>query len=530
MGDGFTIDEQQLFLDYVSQIANYMITVEPFNYYKDYLTVYALHSISKQSGISGEVDGYFACMDIFGNPATPQCTPIDSSEFNCIHGRDTFYNSYYQYRSSADRVILEMSFLDRERARNDALASVPCVDIVQVIANSGMRGGTGEMPNSNQPLGVALTSINTANPYGDWKEVVIHELGHSFGGLWDEYWNGITPDEYPNVTQVSNPSTVKWSQWVGYKNVGVYPFSADEYDGNPNQANEPWYRPHQECMMRQTCNPFCPVCVQELLDRMAIATGLTMFNTTNIGTDSIRIDKFNLNYNGNFVVPERINGKVVVEIGSLAFANKPQLTVISILNTITSIGNSAFANCANLEDVDILGSINSITFGSRPFRGCILLYNKTIYTDYNKHGIVNTLGNVNISNHSFTYSPNGVFPFPTHTCECNCGYSRIGYCIGNPPIGPYDDVYCGFCGQKMNNHHSPFNMITLPDGNKYVVPQLKEFEYQELLRQLGYEQEAKPIKLESYNQIVNNKSDCYRNDLLCIVPKEYKVEDYLNEN
>ena len=29
-----------------------------------------------------------------------------------------------------------------------------------------------------------------------------------------------------------------------------------------------------------------------------------------------------------------------------------------------------------------------------------------------------------------------------------------------------------------------FNMITLPDGNKYVVPQLKEFEYQELLRQL----------------------------------------------
>ena len=122
--------------------------------------------------------------------------------------------------------------------------------------------------------------------------------------------------------------------------------------------------------------------------------------------------------------------------------------MISILNTITSIGNSAFANCANLEDVDILGSINSITFGSRPFRGCILLYNKTIYTDYNKHGIVNTLGNVNISNHSFTYSPNGVFPFPTHTCECNCGYSRIGYCIGNPPIGPYDDVYCGFCGQK----------------------------------------------------------------------------------
>lgn len=43
LGDGFTVNEQQLFLDHVTEISNYMVTVEPFCYYKNYLTVYAVH-------------------------------------------------------------------------------------------------------------------------------------------------------------------------------------------------------------------------------------------------------------------------------------------------------------------------------------------------------------------------------------------------------------------------------------------------------------------------------------------------------
>lgn len=43
-----------------------MVTVEPFNYYKDYLTVYAVHCISNESGISGERNGKFACHDSSG--------------------------------------------------------------------------------------------------------------------------------------------------------------------------------------------------------------------------------------------------------------------------------------------------------------------------------------------------------------------------------------------------------------------------------------------------------------------------------
>lgn len=172
-----------------------------------------------------------------------------------------------------------MESSDRSRARNIALAASSSVNMVQIIANSAMRGGTGQTPTADQPLGVALTSINTASTKSDWKQVIMHEFGHSFGGLWDEYRNGITPSEYPNMTKNSNSNTVKWSQWIGYKNVGVYPVSSSEWDGNPNQATNPWYRPHQNCIMRQTSNPFCPVCKHELLKKMAIYYGVKVWDS-----------------------------------------------------------------------------------------------------------------------------------------------------------------------------------------------------------------------------------------------------------
>lgn len=276
LGDGFTAAEQTDFLNRVTEISNYMITIEPFNYYKNYLTVYAVHSISNESGISGEAGGKFACLDSAGNPATDKCTPVDSSVFNCEHGRDTYYHSYYQWRSSANRVILEMASADRARARNDALAASSAVDMIQVIANSAMRGGTGQLPTVEQPLGVALTSINYGNSAGDWKDVVMHEFGHAYGGLWDEYWNGITPTEYPNMTQNSNSETVKWSQFVDFNNIGIYPFAASEWDGNPNQSTNPWYRPHQNCRMRQSRNPFCSVCIATLLEKMQQTTNVKL--------------------------------------------------------------------------------------------------------------------------------------------------------------------------------------------------------------------------------------------------------------
>ncbi|WP_308199452.1 M64 family metallopeptidase [Chitinophaga sedimenti] len=92
--------------------------------------------------------------------------------------------------------------------------------------------------------------------------MAIHEIGHSFGGLADEYWAGAGyAGEKANMTATSNPATVKWKNWVGINNIGVYAY------GGSAPASD-WYRPHQSCRMQYLGNAFCSVCVEALISKI----------------------------------------------------------------------------------------------------------------------------------------------------------------------------------------------------------------------------------------------------------------------
>ncbi len=67
------------------------------------------------------------------------------------------------------------------------------------------------------------------------------------------------------------------------------------------------------------------------------------------------------------VVPARIGGKLVVEIGEAAFAKASMVGVV-IPASVTTIGEGAFANCAKLVDVYLPDSITVINKSA--FRGC----------------------------------------------------------------------------------------------------------------------------------------------------------------
>ena len=368
LGDGFTQNEQNYFLSKVEEIADFMVEFEPFVYYKDYITIYAIECVSNESGISGEVNGEFACLNNNQNPTTLACTPYDDI-FNCIHGKDTYFHTHYKYDMQAERVLLNMNINDRNLARNIAQQFCPSVNMIQVISNSAMSGGISEISTQNSQA-VALSSIN----YGgntNWIKTVMHEFGHSFGGLGDEYWNKFDQIKYPNVTNDNDPNTITWKKWLGCLEVGIYPFDSNEGDGNPNQINDPWFRPHQGCLMRSTANEFCPVCQENMLAKMASVTGINLFDTTNLGTNQIRIDNFNAFHSGEFSIPEAIDGRIVTNLGAQAFANHTEITSISIPSTVTNIGNQCFYNCTNLETV----SINTeraplISLGTAAFNGC----------------------------------------------------------------------------------------------------------------------------------------------------------------
>ena len=123
-------------------------------------------------------------------------------------------------------------------------SNVPDFDIAFVLGNSPEYGGCGGT--------YAFLSNHPSAP-----EILVHELGHSFGKLADEYWFSGT-GESPNKTKDNNTATNRWKNWVGSNSVGIFP-----YEESPT-----WFRPHQNCEMRYLNRQFCSVCSQQLIERV----------------------------------------------------------------------------------------------------------------------------------------------------------------------------------------------------------------------------------------------------------------------
>ena len=64
------------------------------------------------------------------------------------------------------------------------------------------------------------------------------------------------------------------------------------------------------------------------------------------------------------VVPSEIDGKKVVEIGQLTFANNKDVEGIVIPDTVERISDSAFANCENLKYVVLSKNLKAIEEGT----------------------------------------------------------------------------------------------------------------------------------------------------------------------
>ena len=125
--------------------------------------------------------------------------------------------------------------------------------------------------------------------------------------------------------------------------------------------------------------------VAENLD-CSVADGYVTFKTTHFSLYVIAEDKVNntgfdykinsddtvtLNkYTGNeteVVIPQTIEGKTVVEIGSLAFDSLDRITSVVIPETVTTIGAKAFYGCTSIKSITIPSTVTSI--GTSAFYG-----------------------------------------------------------------------------------------------------------------------------------------------------------------
>jgi IgA Peptidase M64 len=227
LSDGYLATEMSTFITNATNIQNLMFLQTPFAQYKNYFNTYAIRVPSLESGAK--------------HPGT--ASDEASSGGQPVANPNNIFGSTFDF-SSIHRLLVPQN----ASGINNTLANnFPDYTHALILVNSPFYGGSG---------GQFATS--SADPSAS--EIAIHELGHSFAGLADEYWAGdIFAFERPNMTANSNPSTVKWQKWIGTNNIGVYPYGAS---GTP--AN--WYRPHQACKMQFLGFPFCSVCNERFID------------------------------------------------------------------------------------------------------------------------------------------------------------------------------------------------------------------------------------------------------------------------
>ncbi|WP_333596957.1 M64 family metallopeptidase [Chryseobacterium flavum] len=222
LGDGFTSAQQSSFVSSAQTTVNYLFTKSPYKEYKNYFNAYAVKVISAESGVKhpGTATDVAEPVIPVTNPNNYLGSTFDVNVHRCI------------YSNSTNKVGQVLA------------ANVPDYDITYVLGNSPEYGGCGGA--------YAFASTNSSA-----NEIVVHELGHSFGKLADEYWFSGSL-ESPNKTKTSNPSTVKWKNWVGLNGIGVY----------PHAESPTWFRPHQSCEMRYLNQQFCSVCKEAIIERI----------------------------------------------------------------------------------------------------------------------------------------------------------------------------------------------------------------------------------------------------------------------
>ena len=236
LAEGYTLQEMQTFYEDADIACKSIFDHEPFKSMKKRFNVVAVASPSTDSGVS-----------------VPRLNEWKHTAFSSHFS--TFYSDRYLTTS-------------RVKAIHDALAGIPYEHII-ILANTEEYGGGG--------IYNSYTLTTAHHPM--FRPVVVHEFGHSFGGLADEYFydNDVMTDTYPldiepweqNIsTQVD--FAAKWKDMLSENTPVPTPAEVSEnyptgvYEGGGYSAKG-IFRPAENCRMRTNEYPaFCPVCQRAL--------------------------------------------------------------------------------------------------------------------------------------------------------------------------------------------------------------------------------------------------------------------------
>jgi hypothetical protein len=239
IAEGYTTNEMGKFREDVRRMADVLFSETPFSDYRDKFNIWAVEAVSSESGT-----------DLPGER---------------IYLNTALNSSFYTF--GTDRYLTTQDI----KTINDYAASVPHDNII-VLINSNKYGGGGVY---NYYSGT--TTGHLLSP-----KVFIHEFGHGFAGLADEYYSSSVAynDFYPLDTEPWEPNIttrvdfdLKWKKMI--KEGTPLPTPDEEkyrnriglFEGGGYSARG-IFRPESDCRMKSNGEKgYCSVC-REAIKKM----------------------------------------------------------------------------------------------------------------------------------------------------------------------------------------------------------------------------------------------------------------------
>jgi hypothetical protein len=236
MGDGFTIDakDQNLEEKWAKLCVDVLFNEKSYAEYRDYFNIYFVRLASLEEGVDPQL-------------SEEQRRKIEERNRRRTRKRKTDYNTALDCKAAGPQgqVMADAGLVYQWLAvAEEDLPGTGDDRLVIAFARFGILGmGGGGIANVGRPD----------------KSITVHEFGHAFVGLLDEYTGNPNPPTWRihamNASTSNDPKEVPWKHFLEkrVKGVGIY-------EGGATHNKGVW-RPAKSCAMNAAGDSqYCPVC------------------------------------------------------------------------------------------------------------------------------------------------------------------------------------------------------------------------------------------------------------------------------